>query len=217
MSKKKRPPLAPQTETQSRYLMLIESSPLVFALGPAGTGKTLIPAYMASDLLQEGQLQQIILVRPLIETGRDIGALPGEEYDKIRPYFEPLLEHFRVRLGTSHVENLIRNEKINLQPIEFVRGMTYNDTWIIIDEAENVTPAQMKAILTRVGKYSKVIVNGDPKQCDLRKESSGLLDAVDKLCDIEEVGFIEFSTEDIVRSGLTRKIVEAYEGFPCEG
>lgn len=205
-------PLEARTQAQAQYMMLLESTPLVFALGPAGTGKTMIPSYMAADLLDDGMIQQVVLIRPLVSTGKDIGALPGEEFDKIRPHFEPLLEHFYRRLGERHVPNLIKNRRILLQPFEFIRGATFNNAWIIIDEAENATPAQMKAALTRLGKYSKVVINGDPYQCDLDIPENGLMDAIRKMQNVHQAGFVEFGSEDIVRSGLTKQVVEAYDG-----
>lgn len=199
------------TENQARYMMEIESSNLVFGIGPAGTGKSYIPLVMAADQLDAKQIDRLVLTRPLVETGTKVGALPGELDEKLDPFFLPALEILYRRLGKSHVEDLMHNERIVLQPLEYMRGMTFKHSWVILDEAENATETQMKMFLTRVGGDCKVIVNGDPRQSDLKGNSNGLIDAVDRLKDIDEVGITEFEKDEVVRSNLTRKILDAYE------
>lgn len=203
-------PLVGQTENQKRYLKAMSSHNLVFALGPAGVGKTYLSTALAAKALVDKRIERIIITRPAIEAGENLGFLPGEIDEKFDPYLQPFRDVLNRRLGRSFTDYLINSKKIEAVPLAYIRGRTFRNAIVILDEAQNTTPAQMKMFLTRIGENCTVIVNGDPKQMDI-KGPCGLIDAVKRLTHIPEVRVIEFTKDDIVRSGLVQKIVEAYE------
>lgn len=207
--RKKAKPLEAKTEAQAHYLMSIESNQLTFGVGPAGTGKTYVCTRYAADLLQNKEIDRIIVTRPAVEAGEGLGFLPGTIHEKFAPYFAPFRQVLDEVFGAAHVDNLIKLGKIDIQPLEFIRGLTFDNAVVILDEAQNTTPGQMKLFLSRIGEYSKVIVNGDITQKDIDGDS-GLADAIDRLDGLASVEIIEFDEDDIVRSGLCREIIKRY-------
>ena len=203
-------PLSGRTEKQKRYISAIDNFDLVIADGPAGTGKTYVCAAKAADMLMANKVKKIVITRPAVEAGESLGFLPGELEDKFDPYLTPFREVLEERLGKSHVENLIKNGKIEASPLAYMRGRTFKDSFVILDEAQNTTPNQMKMFLTRIGTGSKVVVNGDIAQRDVRG-MCGLEDAIRRIKHIPAVKHVRFSKEDIVRSGLVQEIISAYD------
>lgn len=206
---KKAEPLQAQTQAQGHYLCALESSQLIFALGPAGTGKTYVASAYAADLLKSHEIEKIIITRPNVEVGAGFGFLPGELEEKYAPYLAPFREIMIERMGLSTYEYNLKAEYIVPTPLAFLRGATFNNAFVIFDEAQNATPAEMKMFLTRIGKNCTVVVDGDPEQCDLHGPS-GLNDAVRRLERIPGVSVVEFTEDDIVRSGLIKDILIAY-------
>lgn len=197
------------TEAQRHYILSIQSKIITFGVGPAGTGKTFVAAAMACEQFANKSINRIIVTRPVVETGRSLGALPGTLGEKFSPYIAPLYEVMQQHLGKSQLEYALKAGQIRALPLEFMRGMSFDDTWVILDEAQNSTPEQMLMLLTRIGQNCKLIVNGDPAQSDLRMRS-GLDDALNKLEGIPDVGMVEFDLSDIVRSGIVKKILTRY-------
>lgn len=208
-------PLTPKNETQKRYINAIKSFTLTFGLGPAGTGKTYICGALAAQALNEGHVDRIIITRPAVEAGEELGFLPGEADEKYMPYLIPFLDVLHERLGKSKVDYLLKTGKIEPAPFAYMRGRTFKNCIVILDEAQNATPTQMKLFLTRIGEGCKVIVNGDEAQKDI-PGPSGLTDAIQRVSFIPSVKVIKFDSRDIVRSGLVQEIVEAYERPPIE-
>jgi phosphate starvation-inducible PhoH-like protein len=203
-------PIQPLTDGQARYFGAIKGHTLTFCVGPAGTGKTFICAGLAADALSGRKTDRIIITRPAIEAGRGVGFLPGELEEKFDPYFEPFKEVLIERLGSGPTEYHIKAGKIQAKPMEFLRGHTFKNAWVILDEAQNTTPVQMKLFLTRIGENCKVIVNGDLRQQDIAG-ASGLADAWNRMAGLADVSFVEFTRADIVRSGLVQRVIERYE------
>src|SRR5436305_7008601 len=204
--------LAPKTVNQRRYLEAIERNDLVFGVGPAGTGKTYLAVAMAVSALMSKQVARIILTRPAVEAGERLGFLPGTLQEKVDPYLRPLYDALYDMLDSERVEKLLERNVIEVAPIAFMRGRTLNDSFIILDEAQNSTPEQMKMVLTRQGFNSKMVVNGDITQIDLPSgKRSGLLDAVEVLRGVEGISFVHFDERDVVRHSLVQRIVKAYE------
>lgn len=203
-------PLKPKTDTQAHYLNSIKTNILTFGIGPAGTGKTYVAASYAAEALANREIERLIITRPAVEAGEKLGFLPGELEEKFDPYFAPVREILNERLGSGHVEAMLRSNRIIVKPLAYMRGATFKDCVVILDEAQNTTPVQMKLFLTRVGEHAKFIINGDLKQQDVYGKS-GLADAIERVGHLKSVGVTRFKTEDIVRSGLARLIVEAYE------
>ena len=206
---KKPQPLQAQTEAQSQYISAIMSAELVFGIGPAGTGKTYCAAAYAADQLVNKRIDKIIVTRPNIEVGAGMGFLPGDLEEKFLPYLAPFRDIMIERMGVGAYEYAVKAKQISPEPLGFMRGKTFNDAIILLDEAQNVTPTEMKMFLTRAGKNCTVIVDGDADQCDL-SGPSGLMDAVHRLCNVDGVRIIEFTEDDIVRSGLVRSVLKAY-------
>ena len=204
-------PIVPMNEAQRFYLAAMNEYVLTFATGPAGTGKTWLCAAQAAKLLEEGAIDKIIITRPAMEAGESLGFLPGEIEDKFDPYLQPFRDVLNERLGKTFTELLIKRGQVEAAPLAYMRGRTFKNAFVILDEAQNTTPTQMKMFLTRIGEDCTVVVNGDMNQTDLRGES-GLEDAVARLAHLESVGHIHFRREDIVRSGLVQDVVECYEG-----
>jgi phosphate starvation-inducible PhoH-like protein len=206
--------LAPKTINQRRYLEAIERNDLVFGIGPAGTGKTYLAVAMGVSALLNKKVARIILTRPAVEAGERLGFLPGTLQEKVDPYLRPLYDALYDMLDSEKVEKLLERNTIEVAPIAFMRGRTLNDSFIILDEAQNSTPEQMKMVITRQGFNSKMVVNGDVTQIDLPSgKRSGLLDAVDVLRGVEGISFIQFDERDVVRHSLVQRIVKAYERY----
>jgi len=207
------PPRArPKTAGQRRYVNAIADNPIVFGIGPAGTGKTYLAVAMAVQSLLEKRAKRIVLTRPAVEAGEKLGFLPGDLQAKIDPYLRPLYDALYDMLPNDRVEHLAEQGVIEVAPLAFMRGRTLNDAFIILDEAQNTTPEQMKMFLTRMGFNSKVVVTGDMTQTDLPGSMrSGLSVAEKILSSIDGIGFIRFSESDVVRHPLVAKIIKAYE------
>ena len=206
--------LAPKTINQRRYLEAIERNDLTFGIGPAGTGKTYLAVAMAVSALISKVVARIILTRPAVEAGERLGFLPGTLQEKVDPYLRPLYDALYDMLEADRVEKLLERNVIEVAPIAFMRGRTLNDSFIILDEAQNSTAEQMKMVLTRQGFNSKMVVNGDITQIDLPNgRRSGLTDAVEVLRGIEGISFVQFDEKDVVRHSLVQRIVKAYERY----
>src|SRR5579863_232567 len=204
--------LAPKTVNQRRYVDAIERNDLVFGVGPAGTGKTYLAVAMAVSALMNKRVARIVLTRPAVEAGERLGFLPGNLQEKVDPYLRPLYDALYDMLDADKVEKLLERAVIEVAPIAFMRGRTLNDSFIILDEAQNSTAEQMKMVLTRQGFNSKMVVTGDLTQVDLPSgKRSGLNDAVEVLRGIEGISFVYFDDRDVVRHPLVQKIVKAYE------
>jgi phosphate starvation-inducible PhoH-like protein len=208
----KKSPVIPKSPAQKEYIDAIRKSDMVFGIGPAGTGKTYLAMAMALSALQKEQVNRIILTRPAVEAGEALGFLPGDLAQKVDPYLRPLYDALHDMMRFEKVLNLIEQGIIEVAPLAFMRGRTLNDSFIILDEAQNTTSEQMKMFLTRIGFSSKAVITGDITQIDLPAEkSSGLVEAKNILQGIEGIEFILFSKEDVVRHGLVQKIIKAYE------
>jgi phosphate starvation-inducible PhoH-like protein len=206
--------LAPKSVNQRRYLEAIERNDMVFGIGPAGTGKTYLAVAMAVSALIAKQVARIILTRPAVEAGERLGFLPGTLQEKVDPYLRPLYDALYDMLDNERVEKLLERNVIEVAPIAFMRGRTLNDSFIILDEAQNSTPEQMKMVLTRQGFNSKMVVNGDVTQIDLpNARRSGLLEAAEVLKGVEGISFVQFDEKDVVRHTLVQRIVKAYERY----
>jgi len=205
--------IVPRSTVQTKYMEALGRDDMIFALGPAGTGKTYLAVAQAVAMLISGQVDRLILSRPAVEAGERLGFLPGDMKEKVDPYLRPLYDALYDMLPTEQVERRIASGEIEIAPIAFMRGRTLSDAFVILDEAQNTTPMQMKMFLTRFGMRSRMVICGDPNQTDLpRGQESGLNDAVDKLEGIPKLSMIRFTSKDVVRHPLVGRIVEAYEG-----
>jgi phosphate starvation-inducible PhoH-like protein len=206
--------IVPKTINQRRYLEAIERNDLVIGVGPAGTGKTYLAVAMGISALLSKRISRIILTRPAVEAGERLGFLPGTLQEKVDPYLRPLYDALYDMLEMEKVEKLLERGIIEVAPIAFMRGRTLNDSFIIVDEAQNSTPEQMKMVLTRQGLNSKMVVNGDVTQIDLPLgKRSGLLHAEEVLRGVEGIRFVYFDERDVVRHTLVQRIVKAYEKY----
>ena len=204
--------ILPRSKNQKKYFELLNSKDIVFAYGPAGTGKTFLAVAKAVSSLQQGLVKKIILSRPAVEAGEKLGFLPGDLKEKVDPFLRPIYDALYDMMPYDQVEKKLANNIIEIAPIAFMRGRTLEDCYIILDEAQNTTKIQMKMFLTRLGKNSKMVVVGDTTQIDLvSKNDSGLIDATNKLTNIEDIGFIQLDQKDVVRHEVVRKIINAYE------
>ena len=204
--------IIPRSQNQKKYFKLLNNKNIVFAIGPAGTGKTFLAVAKAVSCLQKGLIKKIILSRPAVEAGEKLGFLPGDLKEKVDPFLRPIYDALYEMMPYDQVEKKIENGTIEIAPIAFMRGRTLEECYIILDEAQNSTKIQMKMFLTRFGKNSKMVVVGDKTQIDLvSKNDSGLLDAEIKLKNIKDIGFIYLSDKDVVRHELVRKIINSYE------
>ena len=204
--------ISPRTQNQKDYFQLLNSKDIVFAYGPAGTGKTFLAVAKAVASLQQGLVKKIILSRPAVEAGEKLGFLPGDLKEKVDPFLRPIYDALYEMMPYDQVEKKLANNIIEIAPIAFMRGRTLEDCFIILDEAQNTTKIQMKMFLTRLGKNSKMVVVGDNTQIDLiSKNDSGLIDASKKLKIIQDIGFIELDQRDVIRHEVVRKIINAYE------
>ncbi|MBA3837303.1 MAG: PhoH family protein [Sphingomonas sp.] len=206
--------IVPRTVAQAHYMRELLNNDIIFALGPAGTGKTYIAVAQAVAQLITGSIQRLILSRPAVEAGEKLGFLPGDMKEKVDPYLRPLYDALNDCLPAEQVERRIASGEIEIAPIAFMRGRTLADAFIILDEAQNTTPAQMKMFLTRFGENSRMVVCGDPRQTDLPggMSASGLNDAVGRLEGVEGLSVCRFGSGDVVRHPIVGRIVEAYEG-----
>ena len=205
-------PIKPKTLGQKQYIDMIREKMIVFGIGPAGTGKTYLAMAMAVNAFKKNEVERIILTRPAIEAGEKLGFLPGDLQSKVDPYLRPLYDALFEIMGAESFNINLERGLIEVAPLAYMRGRTLDNAFIILDEAQNTTPSQMKMFLTRIGFGSKVIVTGDGSQKDLPPNiKSGLDEAVKILKDIPEIGFNRFSTRDVVRHPLVQRIVKAYE------
>jgi phosphate starvation-inducible protein PhoH and related proteins len=203
--------VAPKTVNQKRYVDSIRRNTITFGIGPAGTGKTFLAVALAAAALHRREVNRIILTRPAVEAGERLGFLPGDLMAKVDPYLRPLFDALHDMLEPERVSSHLERGVIEVAPLAFMRGRTINDSFIILDEAQNTTPEQMKMFLTRLGFGSKVVVTGDITQIDLPRESeSGLVVVADILAEVEGIEFVRFGDEDVVRHKLVRRIVAAY-------
>lgn len=203
----------PQTQGQREYVDAIDKNTIVFGLGPAGTGKTYLAMAKAVQALQRREVSKIVLTRPAVEAGERLGYLPGSLEDKIDPYLRPLFDAVGSMMDQELVPKLLANGTIEVAPLAYMRGRTLNESFVILDEAQNTTPEQMKMFLTRLGYGSKMVVTGDMTQIDLPVKSSGLRVVSGILRDVEDIHFAELSADDIVRHNLVGRIVDAYAAF----
>ena len=205
--------IVPRSATQIRYMEALARDQVIFALGPAGTGKTYLAVAQAVSQLITGSVDRLILSRPAVEAGERLGFLPGDMKDKVDPYLRPLYDALYDTLPAEQVERRIASGEIEIAPLAFMRGRTLANAFIILDEAQNTSTAQMKMFLTRFGENSRMVVCGDPKQVDLPVPgASGLADAVGKLEGIDGIATVRFGASDVVRHPIVGRIVEAYEG-----
>lgn len=197
---------------QKRYVEAIDKSDVIFGIGPAGTGKTFLAVVCAIAAFKKGEVSRIILTRPAVEAGESLGFLPGDLKEKVDPYLRPIYDSLYAILGTNTTDHLMERGVIEVAPLAYMRGRTLDDAFVILDEAQNTTDAQMKMFLTRLGFNSKMVVNGDMTQVDLPgRQHSGLIDARRILKNIDQIKFINFSAQDVVRHPVVAKIITAYE------
>ncbi len=210
----KNKPIKPKTVGQRKYIEQIQSKDLTFGIGPAGTGKTYLAVTMAVKALRNEEVNRIILTRPAVEAGESLGFLPGDLKDKVDPYLRPLYDSLFDIIGSERFQKYVERGMIEVAPLAYMRGRTLNNSFIILDEAQNATREQMKMFLTRIGLGSKAIVTGDVTQIDLPKGKYSGLKHVEKLLkDIDEIGFVYLTSRDVVRHRLVQKIVNAYEKY----
>ena len=206
--------IVPKTLHQKEYVDAIDKFDMVFGIGPAGTGKTYLAVAKAVDFFRNGYVERIVLVRPAVEAGEKLGFLPGDIQQKVDPFLRPLYDALYEMLSIDKVEHLTNKGIIEIIPLAFMRGRTLNNAFIIMDEAQNATPEQMKMFLTRTGFGSKVVVTGDITQIDLpQQRKSGLIDAEEKLKSISEIAFVYFNEIDVVRHKLVQDIIKAYREY----
>lgn len=205
-------PIRVKNMGQKRYVEAIDKSDVVFGVGPAGTGKTFLAVVCAIAAFKKGEISRIILTRPAVEAGESLGFLPGDLKEKVDPYLRPIYDSLYAILGTNTTDRLMERGVIEVAPLAYMRGRTLDDAFVILDEAQNTTDAQMKMFLTRLGFNSKMVVNGDMTQVDLPgRQHSGLIDARRILKNIDQIKFINFSAQDVVRHPVVAKIITAYE------
>jgi phosphate starvation-inducible protein PhoH and related proteins len=214
MIRTRRKTIVPRSVAQTHYMRELVNNDMIFALGPAGTGKTYLAVAQAVAQLMAGSVQRLILSRPAVEAGERLGFLPGDMKEKVDPYLRPIYDALYDCMPPEQVERRIASGEIEIAPIAFMRGRTLADAFVILDEAQNTTPAQMKMFLTRFGQNSRMVICGDPKQTDLPggPAASGLNDAVGKLEGLEGISIVRFGVGDVVRHPIVGRIVEAYEG-----
>lgn len=205
-------PIRVKTIGQKHYVTTIKKNDIVFGIGPAGTGKTYLAVVLAISALKEGSVKRIILTRPAVEAGENLGFLPGDLQEKVDPYLRPLYDALYDVMGPDQTAKALERGLIEIAPLAYMRGRTLDDSFIILDEAQNTTPEQMKMFLTRLGFGSKMVITGDVTQIDLpRGKKSGLIEARTILNNIEEIGFVDFVESDVVRHSLVQKIIVAYD------
>jgi len=201
-----------RTNGQTKLIKEILNKEILFVIGPAGTGKTFIAVSHAVSMLTSGFVDKIVISRPAVEAGEKLGFLPGDLKEKVDPYLRPIYDSLDENLPKDKVMKLIQNQKIEIAPIAYLRGRTLNNSYIILDEAQNTSPIQMKMFLTRLGENSKMVITGDITQIDLApKNKSGLIDAINNLKKIKDISFVYLTEKDVVRHPLVQKIVKAYD------
>ena len=204
--------VSPKTEGQHRYLKMVKNNDVVFSIGPAGTGKTYLSVAFALAALDANEVDRIILCRPAVEAGESLGFLPGDLKEKVDPYLAPLYDSLHTLYSESKLSQLLKNKIIEVVPLAYMRGRTLNNAYMILDEAQNATPLQMKMFLTRLGVGSRSIITGDITQVDLQNpKESGLLQASEILSGVEGIGFVRLDEKDVVRHPLVMKIIKAYD------
>ena len=204
----------PKSDGQNKYIQAVNDYDVIFGLGPAGTGKSYLAVAKAVQSLKKGLIDKIILSRPAVEAGENLGFLPGDMKDKVDPYLRPIYDALNDMLSFSEVIKKIESGFIEIAPLAFMRGRTLSNAFIILDESQNTTAVQMKMFLTRLGENSKMVINGDLSQVDLPSGTkSGLRESINILKNVKEIGFLEFSDNDVVRNSLVSKIVKYYEKF----
>ena len=206
-TRQRRKILRPKTRNQETYMQSINKSDVTFCSGPAGSGKTSVSVGMACEYLIEKKVDKIIITRPVVESGRGLGHLPGTLVEKINPYLIPILEEMNQYLTKNTVETYRSRDIIELCPLEYMRGRNFHNCFMILDEAQNATFEQIKMFITRIGKDSKAVINGDLRQSDLGKHQGGLKTCMDKLSEVSGVGVCKLDYSDIVRSGIVSKIL----------
>lgn len=206
--------IKPKTLNQQKLVYAVRENDLVFALGPAGTGKTYISVALAVKALKNKQVKKIIITRPAVEAGETLGFLPGDLKEKLDPYLRPIYDALFDMVPSEKLKYYMENNVIEIAPLAYMRGRTLNNAFILLDEAQNTTPMQIKMFLTRMGPNSKVIITGDTSQIDLpKKQKSGLIESIGILKDVEGIGIIELSGKDVVRHKLVKEIISAYDKF----
>ena len=201
-----------RTKGQQGYLDAMEQQDVVFAVGPAGTGKTYLAVAQAIESMKRGQVRRIVLVRPAVEAGEKLGFLPGDFQQKVDPYLRPMYDALQDLLDARTRTRWLESDVVEICPLAFMRGRTLNRSFVILDEAQNASVPQMLMFLTRLGEGSRMVITGDPSQVDLPGNvQSGLVDAVRRLAGVEEIGFVQLATADVVRHGVVRRIIDAYE------
>ncbi|MEM9878382.1 MAG: PhoH family protein [Pseudomonadota bacterium] len=204
--------LLPRSPTQGTYMQRLNDTPMVFGIGPAGTGKTYLAVAQAVSAMLAGQVDKIVLSRPAVEAGENLGFLPGDMREKVDPYLRPLYDALDDLLPADFVERRMQSGEIEIAPLAFMRGRTLSNSFVILDEAQNATVMQMKMFLTRFGENSHMVIAGDPSQVDLPpKVRSGLAHAVNTLAEVEGVAAVRFNAQDVVRHPLVGRIVDAYD------
>ncbi|MCL4123327.1 UNVERIFIED_CONTAM: hypothetical protein GTU68_005298 [Idotea baltica] len=204
--------IVPKTQKQKEYIESIKSHDVVFSVGPAGTGKTYLAMAMAVSALMKKEVKRVVLCRPAVEAGEKLGFLPGDMAEKVNPYLRPLYDALHDMVDYEKADELVEKGRIEVAPLAFMRGRTLSNAFVILDEAQNTTTAQMKMILTRLGPGSKCLITGDITQIDLpRGIKSGLIDALNVLKDVDGIAHIHFDEVDIIRHELVAKIVTAYK------
>ncbi len=201
-----------KTSNQKRIVDLYNKNDLLFVIGPAGTGKTYVSVALGVKALKEKKIKKIIITRPVVEAGENLGFLPGDLQDKIDPYLKPIYDALEDMIPIQKMKKFIENKTIEIAPLAYMRGRTLKNAFILLDEAQNTTESQLKMFLTRLGQNSKMIVTGDISQIDLRKnQSSGLIDAKNKLDNIDGIGFTHLDSSDVLRHSLVKKILDKYQ------
>ena len=202
--------LKPKTKNQEEYIKTIEKNDVTFCTGPAGTGKTAVAVGIACDYLLDKRVEKLVVTRPVIESGRGLGFLPGTFEEKIHPYLIPVLEEMEFRLNTNRVQAYRDEGKIEVVPLEYMRGRNFHNCFVVLDEAQNATFEQLKMFVTRIGWDSKAVINGDIDQTDLlKKDQGGLEEFLDRLSDVEGVGISELTQDDIIRNEIISRILNA--------
>ena len=201
-----------KTVNQQKLVEVSSENDLVFAVGPAGTGKTYTAVALAVNALKNREVRRIVMTRPAVEAGENLGFLPGDLKEKLDPYLQPLYDALRDMIPKEKLDFYLENKTIEIAPLAFMRGRTLDDAYVILDESQNTTTSQMKMFLTRMGENSRFIITGDPTQIDLPKhQKSGLKEVLDKLKDIKGIGIVELDGRDVLRHPLVKKIINAYE------